>query len=818
MNNKAEERIINIKNELRKATKEAVELSYQLSELEKPGSNATEEQIAAVSERLSEATNRASELKDLIGDTNKRIANLASGSKFEQLSNIMGDIGSKIKSFNFSQAQVGASDLLKVSKSITFKDAIGSLNSLGSTFLQIGKSLITNPLFLLAAAISSLVIIVGKVIDKLGLMKIITEQVGKVFDWLIGLLEKTFLSIADFFGITSKAEREATEAMVRNAEQAQKNLKLQEKINEEVIQRIDNEIRMYKLLGKDTEELERKKVEQIRNTAKERYKADLLAYQAALAQNKLTREEIENLKEKARISRLAAQQATADLIYFEEKIKKEKEDNRKKDKENQEKISKEIAEKRKSDYEKALKEKREYEKDRLKISREIKDLELSLMLDGIEKDLAINKEKYNRLIKDTIDNEKILKEEKNKIIELLEQEAIKAENNIIETYRKNKEEKEKEHNDKLLNLQKEYHSKFNKIGLNEFEKSILELEDKYKEDLELLNNFFNEKIISEEEYNSKIISLKKEKDEKEEKIRKEAIEKEKKEIRDKLEQDTKDLKEGLKSLSEAFSSLGTVLGSELSLGIGRAFIGINNLIEISQKEFEDSTKGRIEMFKSYTQSIGESIQSFLSLAIQFNNDKLKKQTENIELETNLQTDILKKQLDNRLISQEEYDESIRNLNEKANKEKDIIGRKSFEDNKKLQISQATIAGLQGIVQAFAGAMSLGPIAGPIVGSALSSAVASLTAINISKIKSTKYGSSNSSTGSSSGISSYNSSNSSSITPSFNLFGSNNNSNTVGNNMQNNNNYINVNVKSQVSVSEINTIQNKVAVQEERASL
>ena len=69
---------------------------------------------------------------------------------------------------------------------------------------------------------------------------------------------------------------------------------------------------------------------------------------------------------------------------------------------------------------------------------------------------------------------------------------------------------------------------------------------------------------------------------------------------------------------------------------------------------------------------------------------------------------------------------------------EAIKKKSFESDKKLKIAQATIGMVQGMVSAFTGAMSLGPIAGPIVGGILAAAVGAMGAMNIAKIKKTKY--------------------------------------------------------------------------------
>ena len=71
--------------------------------------------------------------------------------------------------------------------------------------------------------------------------------------------------------------------------------------------------------------------------------------------------------------------------------------------------------------------------------------------------------------------------------------------------------------------------------------------------------------------------------------------------------------------------------------------------------------------------------------------------------------------------------------------------------KPLMIAQATISMLQGMVEAFAGAQGLGPIAGPIVGAALATAVGAMGAMNIAKIRATKYNDTGSSSSSSASV-------------------------------------------------------------------
>jgi hypothetical protein len=76
--------------------------------------------------------------------------------------------------------------------------------------------------------------------------------------------------------------------------------------------------------------------------------------------------------------------------------------------------------------------------------------------------------------------------------------------------------------------------------------------------------------------------------------------------------------------------------------------------------------------------------------------------------------------------------------EKGSQAELAIKKKQFESNKKMQIANAIISGIQGALTAFTGAMQLGPIAGPIVGGVLAGVVGVTTALNVKKIKSTKF--------------------------------------------------------------------------------
>lgn len=130
-------------------------------------------------------------------------------------------------------------------------------------------------------------------------------------------------------------------------------------------------------------------------------------------------------------------------------------------------------------------------------------------------------------------------------------------------------------------------------------------------------------------------------------------------------------------------------------------------------------------------------------------DETAQQTSVLNEGYNEQSALLQNKLDNGAISQEQYNEQISGLQTKLSnstleldkKQKAVElkeKKKAFESDKKLKIAQAIIAGAQGALQAFTGAMQLGPIAGPIVGGILAGIVGVTTGIQVAAIKKTKF--------------------------------------------------------------------------------
>ncbi len=166
-----------------------------------------------------------------------------------------------------------------------------------------------------------------------------------------------------------------------------------------------------------------------------------------------------------------------------------------------------------------------------------------------------------------------------------------------------------------------------------------------------------------------------------------------------------------------------------------------SISEATFKVFQLSTqnfKTELDKINAYTQAIGSSINGFLEQVANNEQNKLNEKLTRIQNAADQEQAILNANYDNGLISRESFDQQSLALENKQINELNKAKKKAFENDKKLRIAQAVIAGAQGAVAAFASAQVLPPPAGQIVGGILAGAVAALTAVNVNKIKSTQF--------------------------------------------------------------------------------
>lgn len=213
-------------------------------------------------ERLSIA---AGAVSDKIQDVNEKIKVFAAGSEFEKVGNGLGLIGSQIASLDFEGAAESAKLLSGTLKNINPKELAGGIKSLGSTVLELGKSfvtmglsLLTNPLFLFAAIITGIVVALVTLKDKIYI-------VGVAFDFItkpIKIVIQAFKDLTDSIGLTTFAMEEQANAAKDTADKVvdANNAKIAK-----LEKQYAREINLAKAKGEDTLALEIELQKKIQN-------------------------------------------------------------------------------------------------------------------------------------------------------------------------------------------------------------------------------------------------------------------------------------------------------------------------------------------------------------------------------------------------------------------------------------------------------------------------------------------------------------------------------------------------------------------------
>jgi hypothetical protein len=358
--------------------------------------------LEAGSEDFIKVAQRAGQLKDQMVDINEQVAIFASGSKFEQAGTALGQIKNNLANLDFEGAAEKAKGLTTIVQGISFKTATAGLKDLGSTFLSLGKALLTNPLFLIAAVIAGIAFVIYKLLDSIGVVKAVMKLWGDYMKMLGKIIDDFIIQplkdLTDWLGITANAAEDSAQ---RQADAAQMVADKTAETTTDTIQALDNEIRIRKLNGENTRELERQKLVQLTTNAKAQADADKKAFESAKLKGELDAKEIEALKKKARESRKAYGQMIADIQYFDqengkltqERLKKEEED-------------------AKTARDKAIAAAKQREDTRIEVERRLIDINLSMLQDGYDKERALLNEKYKRDLEDIKRNEKYNAEQK----------------------------------------------------------------------------------------------------------------------------------------------------------------------------------------------------------------------------------------------------------------------------------------------------------------------------------------------------------------------------------------------------------------------
>lgn len=219
-------------------------------------------QLSGLKDELARATDPAeiARLATAAGHLKEEIlsaahaTNIFESSKFAAIGNAFGDIGHKIISLDFAGAAKSSQLLVEATKQLTFVDAVKGIKDIGSTLLNVGKSLLTNPLFLIGGAIALIVFNFDNLKKSTGLIGDAFKFVGLVVDGVV----HSFFELTDAIGLTNHAIQEFT---ANRLEKLNKSFEITQKLAQ-------REIDIQKASGKETNEIEKKKLKSIIENSK----------------------------------------------------------------------------------------------------------------------------------------------------------------------------------------------------------------------------------------------------------------------------------------------------------------------------------------------------------------------------------------------------------------------------------------------------------------------------------------------------------------------------------------------------------------------
>ncbi len=129
-----------------------------LKQFQKALMELSEQGLGPGSKEFDELASKAGDFKDKINEAKEATKAFASGSKLQQAGNVLGDLKNDLIGLDFQGAAEKAKTFGLIMKSITFQEIVAGAKSLGTAFLELGKTLLANPIFLIGATIAAIAV------------------------------------------------------------------------------------------------------------------------------------------------------------------------------------------------------------------------------------------------------------------------------------------------------------------------------------------------------------------------------------------------------------------------------------------------------------------------------------------------------------------------------------------------------------------------------------------------------------------------------------------------------------------------------------
>ena len=273
---------------------------------------------------------------------------------------------------------------------------------------------------------------------------------------------------------------------------------------------------------------------------------------------------------------------------------------------------------------------------------------------------------------------------------------------------------------RVAELRKKYAEQFNKDERTAYgiERDLLVEQNNKK--LEALKEFYDDGVISKEEYDAKIIELEKK-------------------LQSDLDRVTDKEKLSpyiglLNQLSTVFSEMAGAASGWITNLSSTLVGGVGDVLELTLQEFK--TNG--EKIAAYAQVIGSVIQGVFSAISQAQKDNVNQNLQNVQESFNQEASALEELRNRGELTEEQYARRRYEIELAAFNKAEELKKAAFEADKGLRISQTIASGAQGAVAAFASAMTIPPPAGQIIGGVLAGIMGAMTLANVGIIASQKY--------------------------------------------------------------------------------
>lgn len=201
-------------NQVNKAGDAAKNFKTQIRELTNELQTTT---LPKTSDEYQALKRRLEQLKDAQKDFNEEIG-ANSGPAFESAGNNLRNLQSRLASLDFEGAADSINGLAKNIKGLNFSGATEGSGAFTKSVLNLGKALLTNPIFLIGSVIALIVTNFDKLANVIPGVGIAFEAIGKV----VGFVKDAITGFTDAIGLTAVAAANAVDSAIGSLDDKQK--------------------------------------------------------------------------------------------------------------------------------------------------------------------------------------------------------------------------------------------------------------------------------------------------------------------------------------------------------------------------------------------------------------------------------------------------------------------------------------------------------------------------------------------------------------------------------------------------------------------